>query len=126
MSKPSLLTILQAAAALPSGELRVLIALIAEPDLTLEQLAEQVGVSARYLSNLLPAMDRRRIITRRARVIDYCKVEYIYLAHPVLNYESLAAEYLSTTPGANTTTNCSDQLAGADNGCQVDLNSKEA
>ena len=126
MSKPSLLTILQAAAALPSGELRVLIALIAKPDQTLEQLADEVGVTIRYLSNILPNMDRRGIITHRVRVIGYCKVENIYLPHPVLNYEALAAEYLAATSGAKITTDCLNELAGAENGCQVDLNTKEA
>jgi len=119
------LTILQAAAALPYGELRILIALTTKPNLTREEIADQVGLSPDYLTSILPSMCRKNIIARRFRVIGDDQVKSIYLPHPQLRYEAIAAEYLATMPGAGMSTNCPNELAGTDNGCQVSLNTKE-
>ena len=98
MTTPNVLTILQAAAVLPYGELRVLIALTTEPNLTRTQLVDQVDVSPDYLTTLLLAMTHKKLITRKVRIVGDDEVESIYLLHHELNFEAIATQYLETLP----------------------------
>lgn len=116
MSKQKLLTLLRAAAALPFGELRILIALIAQPDLTVDQLAEQIGASTRYLSSLLGTMCAKRIITSRVRVIGYHEVEEIFMPDPDLNFETLAPQYVPKARSATAPASCSANLTTINQG----------
>lgn len=114
MSKQKLLALLRAAAALPSGELGILIAIIAQPNLTVDQLAQQIGGSNRYLSSLLSTMCDKRIITSRVRVIGYHEVEEIFMPHPDLNFETLAPKYVPKARSAASSESCSADLVNTD------------
>jgi hypothetical protein len=89
---------LRAAAALQSGDLRILIALATTPNLTRHQLADLLGLTPDYLSNRLPDLGRRTIVTRRVRVIGYNQVEDIYLVHPGIDLKAIATQYESSAP----------------------------
>lgn len=89
MTAVPLLSILQAVA----GELRILITLIAKPGMTPEQIADQLGLSPKFVTTVLPAMCRKNIITYRVRMVGYQKFEDIYLPHPGLNFDAIAAQY---------------------------------
>ena len=116
MSKPSILSVLQAAAVLPSGELRVLIALNTRPNLNLIELAGQVDVSPDYLTTVLSAMTQKRLITRKVRVVGDDDVENIYLLHPDLNFETLSTQYLPNARGTAAPASCSANLITTNQG----------
>lgn len=87
---------LRAAAALQSGDLRILIALATTPSQTRRQLADLIGLTPEYLGNRLPDLERRKIVTRRVRVIGYDQVENIFMVHPGIDLKTIATQYVAS------------------------------